>query len=180
MAPQELNFITGNKNKLSEVQAILEGVIDLKNQNLDLPEIQGTVEEVSKDKCRRAAEIVRNIEISIFIPHLMCIRLEDQFSRKTHVYASMLWENYRGHICVTPLSRISLSANLKCFRKWFLKQLGPFELHKMLAGFDDKSAVAIATFAYCEGPGHEPITFQGRTEVKFSTALPGLAHFETD
>jgi len=59
MAPQELNFITGNKNKLSEVQAILDGVIDLKNQNLDLPEIQGTIEEVSKDKCRRAAEIVR-------------------------------------------------------------------------------------------------------------------------
>jgi len=59
MAPQELNFITGNKNKLSEVQAILDGVIHLKNQNLDLPEIQGTIEEVSKDKCRRAAEIVR-------------------------------------------------------------------------------------------------------------------------
>ena len=58
MAPQELNFITGNKNKLVEVQAILDGVIDVKNQNLDLPEIQGTIEEVSKDKCRRAAEIV--------------------------------------------------------------------------------------------------------------------------
>lgn len=61
MTLHELNFITGNKNKLSEVQAILDGVIDLKNQSLDLPEIQGTIEEVSKDKCRRAAEIVRNI-----------------------------------------------------------------------------------------------------------------------
>lgn len=59
MAPNELNFITGNKNKLAEVQAILAGVIDLKSQSLDLPEIQGTIEEVSKDKCRRAAEIVR-------------------------------------------------------------------------------------------------------------------------
>jgi len=61
MAPHELNFITGNKNKLSEVQAILDGVIELKNQSLDLPEIQGTIEEVSKDKCKRAAEIVRDI-----------------------------------------------------------------------------------------------------------------------
>ena len=57
-----------------------------------------------------------------------------------------------------------------------MKQLGPFDLHKMLAGFEDKSAVAIATFAYCEGPGHEPIIFQGRTEVKFPTALPSLAN----
>lgn len=61
MAPRELNFITGNKNKLFEVQAILDGVIELKNQSLDLPEIQGTIEEVSGDKCKRAAEIVRDI-----------------------------------------------------------------------------------------------------------------------
>jgi len=35
----------------------------------------------------------------------------------------------------------------------------------MLAGFEDKSAQAVATFAYSEGPGHEPIIFQGRTDV---------------
>lgn len=57
--PKHLNFITGNKNKLAEVQAILEGVIELRNQNVDLVEIQGTVEEVTLDKARRAAEAVR-------------------------------------------------------------------------------------------------------------------------
>lgn len=56
--PKHLNFITGNKNKLAEVQAILDGVISLQNQNVDLVEIQGTVEEVTMDKCRRAAEAV--------------------------------------------------------------------------------------------------------------------------
>lgn len=56
--PKHLNFITGNKNKLAEVQAILEGVIELRNQNVDLVEIQGTVEEVTTDKARRAAEVV--------------------------------------------------------------------------------------------------------------------------
>jgi inosine triphosphate pyrophosphatase len=56
--PTQLNFITGNKNKLAEVQAILSGVIELRNQNVDLVEIQGTVEEVTKDKARRAAEAV--------------------------------------------------------------------------------------------------------------------------
>ncbi|RII10800.1 hypothetical protein CUC08_Gglean006800 [Alternaria sp. MG1] len=62
--PTVLNFITGNKNKLAEVQAILSGVIELRNQNVDLVEIQGTVEEVTKDKARRAAE-ARNQELYI-------------------------------------------------------------------------------------------------------------------
>jgi Tfp pilus assembly protein FimV len=63
--PQHLNFITGNKNKLAEVQAILSGVIELRNQNVDLVEIQGTVEEVTKDKARRAAEAVSLIPIAL-------------------------------------------------------------------------------------------------------------------
>ena len=56
--PAHLNFITGNKNKLAEVQAILAGVIELRNQNVDLVEIQGTVEEVTMDKAQRAADAV--------------------------------------------------------------------------------------------------------------------------
>jgi inosine triphosphate pyrophosphatase len=61
MAPKQLNFITGNKNKLAEVQAILAPTgVDLSNQSVDLLEIQGTIEEISKDKCRRAADTVCN------------------------------------------------------------------------------------------------------------------------
>lgn len=62
--PQTLNFITGNNNKLIEVKAILGDTIDLQSQSLDLVEIQGSIEEVSSDKCRRAAEIV------FFPPHI--------------------------------------------------------------------------------------------------------------
>lgn len=46
--------------------------------------------------------------------------------------------------------------------KSFLEALGPEKLHLMLAGFSDKGAEAIATVAYCEGPGHDPVLFQGR------------------
>ena len=44
-----------------QVQAILDGVIELRNQNIDLVEIQGTVEEVTTDKARRVAEAVSSI-----------------------------------------------------------------------------------------------------------------------
>lgn len=59
MAPKELNFITGNKNKLAEVQAILsETPVKLQSQAVDLLEIQGTIEEISCDKALRAVEAV--------------------------------------------------------------------------------------------------------------------------
>lgn len=58
MSPTQLYFVTGNKNKLSEVNAILGDLVALKSQALDLIEIQGSIEEISLDKCRRAAELV--------------------------------------------------------------------------------------------------------------------------
>lgn len=130
--PKHLNFITGNKNKLAEVQAILEGVIELRNQNVDLVEIQGTVEEVTLDKARRAAEAIGG-------PALV----EDTC------------------LCFKAMNDLPGP-----YIKWFMLSLGPLELHKMLSGFDDKSAQAVCTFGYCAGPGHEPITFQGRTDGK--------------
>ncbi|KAJ1679993.1 nucleoside triphosphate pyrophosphohydrolase ham1 [Spiromyces aspiralis] len=47
--------------------------------------------------------------------------------------------------------------------KWFLKELKPEGLYKMLDGFSDKSGYALCTFAYCAGPGHDPILFEGKT-----------------
>jgi len=53
-----VNFITGNANKLGEVKAILEPAIQVDSKKLNLLEIQGTLEEVTLDKCRRAADLV--------------------------------------------------------------------------------------------------------------------------
>jgi len=63
MTLTKLNFITGNKNKLSEVRAILGSVVEVDNQAVDVPEVQGTIEEIAKEKARRAAEAVCLIEI---------------------------------------------------------------------------------------------------------------------
>lgn len=58
-ASHVVNFITGNKNKLGEVKAILEPTIEVRSQALDLIEVQGTLEEVTIAKCKSAAEQVR-------------------------------------------------------------------------------------------------------------------------
>jgi inosine triphosphate pyrophosphatase len=58
--PTTLNFITGNANKLAEVQAIMSEVhgLTLQSKAVDLPELQGSIEEISLDKARRAADVV--------------------------------------------------------------------------------------------------------------------------
>ena len=52
-----LTFVTGNRNKLSEVVAILgnDFPFELRNQAVDLPELQGEPAEIAKEKCLLAA-----------------------------------------------------------------------------------------------------------------------------
>jgi len=57
----KITFVTGNANKLKEVTRILnEGDVpfpaEVVNQDIDLPELQGTPEEVALEKCRMAAK----------------------------------------------------------------------------------------------------------------------------
>lgn len=60
MSPKILNFITGNANKLREVKEILSVTnVELRSQNVDVPELQGSIEEISTAKCSAAADIVR-------------------------------------------------------------------------------------------------------------------------
>lgn len=57
----KLNFITSNKNKLAEVRAILGNVVEIDSQAIEVPEIQGSIEEIAKEKARRAAEEVWSV-----------------------------------------------------------------------------------------------------------------------
>ncbi|KAI9891292.1 MAG: nucleoside triphosphate pyrophosphohydrolase ham1 [Vezdaea aestivalis] len=51
----KINFITGNKNKLREVQAIFAGEFEVVSQSVDIPEIQGEIEDICRHKCEQAA-----------------------------------------------------------------------------------------------------------------------------
>ncbi|KAJ8494486.1 hypothetical protein ONZ45_g13217 [Pleurotus djamor] len=57
----KLIFVTGNANKLKEVRAILASgpqAIEIDSQELDIPEVQGTTQDVAIAKCKRAAELI--------------------------------------------------------------------------------------------------------------------------
>ncbi|KAL8791412.1 MAG: hypothetical protein Q9213_000028 [Squamulea squamosa] len=134
--PAELYFITSNKNKLAEAQAIIGDIVPLRSRSLDLVEIQGTMEDISKDKCRRAADQVGGP-----------VLVED-----------------------TCLGFNALRGLPGPYIKWFLEALGHEGLNNLLAAYEDKSAEAVCTFAYCKGPGHEPLIFEGRVQGKIVPA----------
>ncbi|CAH2079398.1 unnamed protein product [Thlaspi arvense] len=53
--PRPVTFVTGNAKKLEEVKAIIGNSIPFKSLKLDLPELQGEPEDISKEKARLAA-----------------------------------------------------------------------------------------------------------------------------
>ena len=50
--------------------------------------------------------------------------------------------------------------------KDFLTKLDRQGLVDMLSGFEDKTAYAQCTFAFCRGKGHEPVIFVGKCNGK--------------
>ena len=58
MPIRTLNFITGNTGKRDEVRAILGDLVEVHSQAVDVPEIQGNIMDIAKEKCRKAAEAI--------------------------------------------------------------------------------------------------------------------------
>ncbi|XP_030041164.2 inosine triphosphate pyrophosphatase [Manduca sexta] len=136
MTHRSLTFVTGNAKKLEELRAIL-GVnfpLEIINYKLDLPELQGEVDEVSVKKCQEAA---RRLKKPVLV--------ED-----------------------TSLCFNALKGLPGPYIKWFLEKLQPEGLHRLLAGWEDKSAEAVCTFAYCAGncDDLDVVLFQGITKGK--------------
>ncbi|KAJ2944577.1 hypothetical protein O0L34_g3928 [Tuta absoluta] len=116
---RSITFVTGNSKKLAELRAILGTTFPFEviSHHLDLPELQGEIDEVSVKKCQEAA---RRLKSPVLV--------ED-----------------------TSLCFNALKGLPGPYIKWFLEKLGPEGCHKLLSGWEDKSAEAVCTFAYCDG-----------------------------
>lgn len=119
MSKKTITFVTGNAKKLEELRAILGNnfPLEIVSHKLDLPELQGEIDEVSIKKCQEAA---RRLKRPVLV--------ED-----------------------TALCFDALKGLPGPYIKWFLEKLQPEGLTKMLTGWEDKSAKAVCTFAYCSG-----------------------------
>ncbi|XP_043655580.1 inosine triphosphate pyrophosphatase [Drosophila teissieri] len=127
-----ITFVTGNAKKLEELVAILGPSFPrtIVSQKIDLPELQGDIDEIAIKKCKEAARQVNGP-----------VLVED-----------------------TSLCFNALEGLPGPYIKWFLEKLQPEGLHRLLHGWENKSAQAICTFGYCDSVDAEPLIFKGITE----------------
>lgn len=133
MSSKPITFVTGNARKLEELIAILGTDFPRKivSKKVDLPELQGEIEEICVKKAKTAHKQVDGP-----------VLVEDTC------------------LCFNALEGLPGP-----YIKWFLEKLGPDGLFTLLAGFEDKSAQAVCTFAFHSGEeGADVVLFQGRTD----------------
>ncbi|XP_008568854.1 PREDICTED: inosine triphosphate pyrophosphatase isoform X3 [Galeopterus variegatus] len=83
--------------------------------------------------------------------------------RRPARYRGLYW--WRTPVCASmPSGGCLAPTSPHSPKKWFLQKLKPEGLHQLLAGFEDKSAYALCTFALSTGDPSEPVRlFRGRT-----------------
>jgi inosine triphosphate pyrophosphatase len=127
---KKILFITGNQNKLLEATQIIGNIepYELHSKCIDLPEYQGSPDEIAIAKCKTAMNML----------------------------------NERVLVEDTSLCFNALKGLPGPYVKWFLDKLKPEGLHRLLHGFEDKSAYAQCIFALGI-PGEEVKLFKGIT-----------------
>lgn len=135
-----ITFVTGNKKKLEEVQRIL---FEDATVDFSLTNAKIDLPELQGDPITIAKE---KCEAAVKI--IGCAVITEDTS-----------------LCFMALNELPGP-----YIKWFLDSCGHAGLNKMLDGFDDRTAYAQTVVAYCEGPGKEVVTFEGRTRGKIVAA----------
>lgn len=140
---REIVFVTGNANKLREVQALLrdapgaaetEHSVNLVNRDLDLLEVQDLdLKRIALEKLKQATAALPN-GTSVFV--------ED---------TALRFDAFNG----LPGAYI----------KWFLKSMTLAQIVQLLDPYENKGAEAITTLAYADSQGNTHI-FQGITKGK--------------
>ena len=126
-----INFVSGNKNKLKELNEILNSNIkdiEVKQLDIDLPELQGNPEDIVKGKLKLALEKAKNLKGPVLV--------ED---------TSLCFNAYGG----LPGAYI----------KYFLKAIKPEGLYKMACAFDDHTAYAQSIYGLQKNKKEEPHLF---------------------
>ena len=144
--PCKIYFVTGNVKKWEEVKCILGPHLPntLDTTSLDLPEIQGTIEEIAIAKCKYAAK------------HLSSAVITEDTALIFDDMNGMPGPYIKWFLDALKLDRLSLMA--KSFSK---------AVHQ--SSEIPCKARAVCTMAYAPGPDSEPIIFQGITPGTISS-----------
>jgi inosine triphosphate pyrophosphatase len=131
----KLTFITGNKKKLEEFMSIMDGTELATYYEVDN-------KSIDLDELQGEPEFIARRKVKEAAKHCDNAVVTEDVS-----------------LCFNALKGLP-GPYIKCF----LEKVGRQGLHDMLAGFEDKTAYALCTVAYCENKDAEPQVFTGRCD----------------
>ncbi|KAH0928885.1 hypothetical protein HID58_014612 [Brassica napus] len=163
--PRPVTFVTGNAKKLEEVKAIIGSSIPFKSLKLDLPELQGEPEDISKEKARLAALQVNG---PVLVEDTcLCFNALKGLPGIKWFLEKLGHEGCDNQLFLFPFSPHPLFYLSPNPQSWSDSCPG---LNNLLMAYEDKSAYALCAFSFSHGPGAEPLTFLGKTPGKIVPA----------
>lgn len=136
-------FVTGNKMKVREVEMVLA----------ESGATNGTHPDTGLVKLRI---------VNVDLPEIQEVNTEAIAKEK-----AMLGAQLAGGACLvedTSLMFHALGGMPGPYIKWFQERLKSDGLYKILTAYEDKSATAVCTLAFCPFPHADPVLFTGKVD----------------
>lgn len=144
-----------------------QSLVQLNVFNVDLPEIQEVnTEAIAKDKALLASQLAGG----------SCL-VEDTSLQFTGTY--VLWSCRKASVDAFVLylahahTITALGDMPGPYIKWFQDRLKSEGLYNILAAYEDKSATAVCTLAFCPAPHADPVLFTGKCSGHIVAPQPG-------
>jgi len=148
----KIAFVTGNEMKAREIQLMLSE--------------HSTIQDSNSNSSRVELKV-----LNVDLPEIQEVNTEGIAKAK-----AILGAQLAGGACVvedTSLHLTALGGMPGPYIKWFDKQLGAEGLYKILNAFDDKSATAVCTLAFCSAPHDDPVMFTGEVTGRIVAPVEG-------
>jgi inosine triphosphate pyrophosphatase len=132
MKKKPILFISGNKNKIIEVNRISKNMkCSFEHYNLDLEEIQGTPIDIINRKCEKVMELSNDMCDSYIVEDVS--------------------------LCFNALNGLPGP-----YIKWFLENIGCQKIYNLLDTYSDKGAYALCLLAYYDSNTQKTRIFEGK------------------
>ena len=165
---QELNisFVTGNQMKARELAMILSEYLATENNK------KKSSDADDDDDDSNNLPFAFNVRtINVDLPEIQEVNTEAIAKEKALLAAQLA-----GGPCVvedTSLKFHALGGMPGPYIKWFQEKLKSDGLYKILMAYEDKSATASCTLAFCPAPHADPILFTGEIHGRIVEPVPG-------
>ncbi|CAB9501911.1 Inosine triphosphate pyrophosphatase [Seminavis robusta] len=167
----QIAFVTGNEMKARELNMILAECTQDDVTHRSSSDDNNDNAKDANDSTTVNSSFVNLRVITVDLPEIQEVNTEAIAKEK-----ALLGAQLAGGPCVvedTSLQFTALGGMPGPYIKWFQERLGSEGLYNILTAYEDKSAQAVCTLAFCPYPHADPVLFTGVTHGTIVKPVPG-------